>query len=60
VPTPTSSPSDDATELGQQQATTSEQSPTGGTPVGALVAGGLVVAGGAGVGGWWFLKGRRR
>ncbi len=60
VPTPTASPSDDATELGQQQATTGEQSPPGGTPVGAVVAGGLVVAGGAGVGGWWLLKGRRR
>lgn len=30
-----------------------------GSPVGALVAGGLIVAGGAGVGGWWLLKGRR-
>ncbi len=33
---------------------------SGGSPMGALVAAGLVVAGGAGVGGWWLLKGRRR
>ncbi|HRA06649.1 MAG TPA: hypothetical protein PKV13_08530 [Propionicimonas sp.] len=31
-----------------------------GAPVGALVAGGLVVAGAAGLGGWWWLKGRHR
>lgn len=36
-----------------------EPAPSG-TPVGALVAGGLVLAGGAGVGTWWWLKGRHR
>lgn len=60
IATPTTSPSSDATELGQQQATGSEPSGQGGSPVGALVAAGLVVTGGAGVGGWWLLKGRRR
>jgi len=57
TPTPIS---DNPTQLGQQQATNSEPSGEGGSPVGALVAAGLVVAGGAGVGGWWLLKGRRR
>ncbi|HEX5334571.1 MAG TPA: hypothetical protein VFW55_01735, partial [Propionicimonas sp.] len=51
---------DDATQLGQQQATNSEPSGESGSPVGALVAAGLVVAGSAGAGGWWLLKGRRR
>jgi hypothetical protein len=60
VATPTTSPSDDATELGQQQASNSQPPGQGGTPVGALVAAGLVVTGSAGVGGWWLLKGRRR
>jgi len=31
-----------------------------GSPVGAIAVGAVVVAGGAGVGGWWLLKGRRR
>ena len=38
-----------------------ESSPTeNGSPVGAIAAGAFVVVGGAGVGGWWLLKGRRR
>jgi hypothetical protein len=60
IATPTTSPSNDATELGQQPVSNSEPSGEGGSPVGALVAAGLVVTGGAGVGGWWLLKGRRR
>jgi hypothetical protein len=37
------------------------QSPAdNGSPVGAIAAGSLVVAGGAGLGGWWLLKGRKR
>ena len=30
-----------------------------GTPIGAIVAGVLIVGGGAGLGSWWWLKGRR-
>ncbi|MGV8908381.1 MAG: hypothetical protein ACOH1Y_05315 [Propionicimonas sp.] len=62
TPTPTVTPTDaqtiEASELGQQ--TTSSQRPAGGSPVGALIAGGLVVAGAAGIGGWWWLRGRKR
>jgi len=64
TPTPTASPtttaSVEASELGQQQATNGEPAAPGGSPVGALVAGGLVVAGVAGIGGWWWLRGRKR
>jgi hypothetical protein len=62
TPTPTVSPtgsqSVEASELGQQAG--SEPPAPSGSPVGALVAGGLVVAGAAGIGGWWWLRGRKR
>ena len=38
----------------------SEGAPAGGSPVGMLVTGAAVLAGGAGLGGWWLLKGRKR
>lgn len=55
----TALPADQATEL-VQPVTGSDQPAPGNSPVGAIVAAGLVAAGGAGVGGWWLLKGRRR
>ena len=60
APTATTAvPPIEASELGQQ-GTGSETPTPGGSPVGALVAGGLVVAGAAGIGGWWWLRGRKR
>ncbi|HSK32642.1 MAG TPA: hypothetical protein VK903_04085 [Propionicimonas sp.] len=45
------------------ESTTFEQaggaSPGGGSPVGAIAAGAVVILGGAGLGGWWLLKGRK-
>ena len=55
---PAATPAGDASELGQQ-VTNSQPPGDGGSPVGALVAGALVVAGVAGLGGWWWLKGRK-
>lgn len=53
-------PAEAPTEPGLQQADGSDEPVPGNSPVGALVATGLVVAGGAGVGGWWLLRGRGR
>ena len=58
VPTPTGT--DPATAEAEAQVTPAQPLSDNGSPVGAIAVGALVVAGGAGVGGWWLLKGRRR
>ncbi|HEY3544815.1 MAG TPA: hypothetical protein VGK17_01845, partial [Propionicimonas sp.] len=58
VPTPTGT--DPATAEAEAQVTPAQPVSDNGSPVGAIAVGALVVAGGAGVGGWWLLKGRRR
>jgi hypothetical protein len=58
VPTPTGT--DPATAEAEAQVTPAQPVSDNGSPVGAIAVGAVVVAGGAGVGGWWLLKGRRR
>jgi hypothetical protein len=58
VPTPTGT--DPATAEAEAQVTPAQPVSDNGSPVGAIAVGAIVVVGGAGVGGWWFLKGRRR
>ena len=58
VATPTGSES--ATAQAESPATPAQPAPDRGSPVGAIAAGAFVAVGGAGVGGWWLLKGRRR
>jgi hypothetical protein len=58
VPTPTGT--DPATAEAEAQVTPAQPLSDSGSPIGAIAVGAVVVAGGAGVGGWWLLKGRRR
>ena len=44
--------------MAQEQVSATPAPTDGGSPVGALVAGAVVVVAGAGLGGWWLLKGR--
>ncbi len=62
TPTPTDSlaPAGEVTAAAEEVEATPEPAPdSGGSPVGAIAAGVLVVAAGAGLGGWWWLKGRK-
>jgi hypothetical protein len=62
TPTPTDSlaPAGEVTAAAEEVEATPEPAPdSGGGPVGAIAAGVLVVAAGAGLGGWWWLKGRK-
>nr|WP_300144004.1 hypothetical protein [Propionicimonas sp.] len=66
TPTPSATPSVDATPTdvvtpsAEEATATAEPAPdAGGSPVGAIAAGVVVVAAGAGLGGWWWLKGRK-
>lgn len=56
-PTPVTAGPDDATPV--TATTPAGPGSTGGSPVGAIAAGAAVVAAGAGLGGWWLLKGRK-
>lgn len=58
-PTPAAAGPDDATPVAGTAATPPSSEGTGGSPVGAIAAGTAVVAAGAGLGGWWLLKGRK-
>jgi hypothetical protein len=62
TPTPVTTPtgSEPATAQAEAQVTPVQPASDTGSPVGAIAVGAVVVAGGAGVGGWWLLKGRRR
>ena len=62
VPTPTGTDPATATAEAeaQSQVTPAQPLSDSGSPIGAIAVGAVVVAGGAGVGGWWLLKGRRR
>ena len=58
-PTTSATASVSAAEVGPQ--VDAGQAPAdNGSPVGAIAVGAAVVAGGAGLGGWWLLKGRKR
>jgi hypothetical protein len=69
TPTPTPTPSPvtrtsevpvaAATETAPTSTTATPEPGSPGSPVGALATIGVLVAGGAGLGGWWLLKGRR-
>ncbi|MCA0297198.1 MAG: hypothetical protein LCH96_18175 [Actinobacteria bacterium] len=60
--TPTSTPlaANEATEVAQEQVTATPDSGDSGSPVGAIAAGAAVVVAGAGLGGWWLWRGRKR
>jgi hypothetical protein len=62
TPMPVATPTGGEQATFEAQAQVSETSPTSdnGSPVGAIAVGAVVVAAGAGAGGWWLLKGRRR
>jgi hypothetical protein len=62
TPDPAATPagSESTTAVAAGQVTPTQPAPDNGSPVGAIAAGAAVLAGGAGVGGWWLLKGRRR
>jgi hypothetical protein len=62
IATPTDSPAPvgELTAAAEEVTATPDPAPdSGGSPVGAIVAGAAVVVAGAGLGGWWWLKGRK-
>ena len=56
TPTPTLEAAGDAVSVEAEPTAPTD----GGSPVGAMITGGVVLAGAAGLGGWWWLKGRKR
>ncbi|HEY3409661.1 MAG TPA: hypothetical protein VGK53_15940 [Propionicimonas sp.] len=60
TPAPTPAGTEPATAEAESQVIPAQPAQDNGSPVGAIAVGSIVVAGGAGVGGWWLLKGRRR
>jgi hypothetical protein len=60
TPTGSATATPTATAMAEAGVSPAQPAPDNGSPIGAIAVGAVVVVGGAGLGGWWLLKGRRR